>query len=85
MHDHVTVDMCVSIRSGCPITYLITADNQAEFSFGGGCHYAFEAAALRAFLKLGAEALAEVEAQSEQALSDDRATPALVQAGGTSA
>ena len=64
MYHNLTVDMCVGIRKNCPISYLITADNQAEFSFGDqrdGFHYAFDAAALRAFLKVGAEALAELE------------------------
>jgi hypothetical protein len=88
MHDTVTVDMCVGIRQGCPIDYLITADNQTEFSFGGqldGFHFAFDAAALRAFLKVGAEALAEMEGQAEQGQTDDQATLALVANGGPSA
>lgn len=64
MYESLTVDMCVGIRKDCPITYLVTADKQAEFSFGGrgnACHYAFDAPALRAFLRIGAEALAELE------------------------
>ena len=66
MHGGVTVDICVGIRAGCPITYLVTADNQAEFSLGGprdGCQYAFDAASLREFLRLGAEALARLDAR----------------------
>lgn len=56
--------MCVGIRADCPITFQVTADKQAEFSFGGkrdGFHYAFDAAALRTFLHAGAQALAELE------------------------
>jgi hypothetical protein len=87
MHNSLTVDMCVDIRKDCPIDYLITADNQAEFSFGGpkgGCHYAFDAAALRAFLKLGVEALAEIDGRTEQGQSADCTTRALVTTGGQS-
>lgn len=65
MHPALTVDMCVGIRDGCPMSYHISADQQAELSFGGsrdGCHYAFDAGALKQLLKLGAEALAEIEA-----------------------
>jgi len=60
----MTVDLCVSVRTGCPIMYLVTADKQVEFSFGGlqaGCHYAFDAGALRAFIGVAAEALAEMD------------------------
>jgi hypothetical protein len=63
MRETMTVDMCVSIRTGCPIMYLVTADKQVEFSFGGlqsGCHYAFDAGALRTFIGVAAEALAEL-------------------------
>jgi hypothetical protein len=83
MHEIVTVDMCVSIRSECPTDYLVIADNQAEFSFGGqhsGFHHAFDVDALRAFLKIGAEALAELEGQVNQ-LNDGRATLVAVTAG----
>lgn len=86
MHHSLTVDLCVGIRDGCPVTYLITADNQAEFSFGGvrdGVTCAFEPASLRAFLMLGAEALAEMEGR-KPGPRDDRATLALVTAGGQS-
>jgi hypothetical protein len=67
MHDSLTVDMCVGIRKDCPVSYLITPDNQVEFSFGGvreGFHYAFDAASLRDFLVIGAEALAELDARA---------------------
>jgi hypothetical protein len=67
MHDSLTVDMCVGIRKGCPLSYLITADGQVEFSFGGardGFYYAFDASSLRDFLVVGAEALAELDAQA---------------------
>jgi hypothetical protein len=77
MHGNVTVDMCVGIRGGCPITYLITADNQAEFSLGGprdGCHYAFDAASLREFLRLGGEALARLDARPLPVETDCTAT-----------
>jgi hypothetical protein len=64
MQDRLTVDMCVGIRADCPVTYQVTADKQAEFSFGGsrdGFHYAFDAPALRTFLRVGTQALAELE------------------------
>jgi hypothetical protein len=70
MQDSLTVDMCVGIRNGCPVGYLITADGQVEFSFGGardGFYYAFDAASLRNFLTIGAEALAELDAQVTKA------------------
>jgi hypothetical protein len=64
MPEAVIVDMCVSIRNDCPIMYLVTADKQVEFTFGGlqsGCHYAFDAGALRSFIGVAAEALAELD------------------------
>lgn len=80
MHGSVTVDMCIGIRAGCPITYLITADNQAEFSFGGprdGCHYAFASASLREFLRLGTEALAKLDARPLPAETNCAASEAV--------
>jgi hypothetical protein len=72
MQDRLTVDMCVGIRADCPITYHVTADKQAEFTFGGtrdGFHYAFDATALRTFLQAGTQALAELESPAEAASS----------------
>lgn len=66
MHHSLTVDMCIGVRKGCPVGYLITADGQVEFSFGGirdGFYYAFDAVSLRDFLVVGAEALAELDAR----------------------
>lgn len=63
LYSDLTVDMCVSVGKACPITYLVTADHQVEFSFGGrpqGFHYAFDADALRQFVMLGGRALLEL-------------------------
>jgi hypothetical protein len=65
MNSNPTVDVCVGIHGGCPISYLITRDKQeAEFSFGtehDGFHYVFDQVALRTFLRLGAQVLEEME------------------------
>lgn len=77
MHEHLSVDMCVSIRSGCSTDYLITGDKQVEFSFGGlqsGCQFAFDAPALRNFIAVAANALAELEGQVTQQQVNGAAT-----------
>jgi len=89
MNDTVIVDICVSIRTGCPIMYLVTADKQVEFTFGGlqsGCHYTFDAGALRSFIGVAAEALAELDGpaalkESAGTTSDGAQVPAGERAG----
>lgn len=63
----ITVDTCVGIQKDCPVGYLINPDTQIEFSFGrerADFHVAFVPGSLREFLRLGAEALAELEMAS---------------------
>jgi hypothetical protein len=64
MHISLTVSAYVGIRKGCPMTYSINSDNQIEFSFGGardGFDFSFDIEAMKELLKLGGEALAELD------------------------
>lgn len=73
MPDNLTVDTCVGVRKGCPISFLITACDQAEFSFGGqrnGFHFSFDQVSLRALLMVGAQALSQMEAQMGEQQAD---------------
>ena len=67
MHSAMSVDKCVTIREACPVEYIISGQ-YAEFSYGSlqkGFHFSFEPAALRKLMALGAQALAEIAAQTQ--------------------
>lgn len=73
MHSAMSVDTCVTIREACPVEYIISGQ-YVEFSYGSlqkGFHFSFEPAALRKFLMLGAEALAEIETRAERKLAEE--------------
>lgn len=82
MHTSLTVNTCVTIRKGCPMTWHLGSDNQAEFSFGGqrdGFDFVFDAEALRELLTLGTKALGELDARrAEEAAEDHGSEPARV-------
>jgi hypothetical protein len=62
----VCTDFSADIGDGCPIQHEVDGSNFASFRFGevSECiEMSFTAEALRAFLKLGNEALSELDAQ----------------------
>lgn len=76
MPDSLTVNVCVTVRADCPIRYITTTSDQAEFSFGGprdGYDFAFDRTALTTFLALGADALAELDARATHEPADQAA------------
>jgi hypothetical protein len=61
-HD-LSVDTCATVRGTCPAKYIIDG-TLIEFHFGGdrdGVQFAFDSTALQNLLKLGTEALAQLE------------------------
>jgi hypothetical protein len=57
-------------REGCPIQYSVTGSDEVLFVFGSGrdsFEFAFDAGALRTLLRLGPQALDEIEARASQA------------------
>jgi hypothetical protein len=69
MSANLKVSSWVGIRQGCPIRYRVNASDDVEFAVGGirECfEFVFDAEALREFLRLGAEALQEMEARQAQ-------------------
>jgi hypothetical protein len=67
MHSVLSVDTCVTVRHGCPMEYVICGD-RVEFSYGGprnGFHFAYDASALAGLVRLGTEALSQLDAGAE--------------------
>jgi hypothetical protein len=67
------VNSAVSINDGCPISYHVNCRAEADFSCGspnGVLELTFQADALREFLRLGAEALREVEERFAREAAD---------------
>lgn len=65
MHQDLTASLCVTVRSGCPLRFHLGRDGEAEFAFGGqrdGFELVFETKPLRELVKLGAEALCQMDA-----------------------
>jgi hypothetical protein len=63
MHQDLSIDTCATIRGTCPAEYVI-GGKLVEFHFGGpqdGFHFAFDSDALRNLVKLGSEALAQID------------------------
>jgi hypothetical protein len=62
--DVLSVDMCLTVRGECPVTYLISG-GLIEFSFGGprdGFNVAVDTEALGKLVTLGSQALAALAA-----------------------
>jgi hypothetical protein len=69
MTDLLDVSSCVIVREGCPISHTVIGSAETEFLCGNhsdGFAFTFEAEALREFLRLGTEALREMDAQFAQ-------------------
>jgi hypothetical protein len=66
MHsDGVTIGSWVWTNKGCPVRYAGHREGCATFLFGeppGDFEFGFDASTLREFLRLGAEAVREIEA-----------------------
>lgn len=80
MYEPLKVMSWASALERCPMRYSISGSDNVSFTFGSGgdiFEFAFDAGALRNLLKLGADALQEMDAQEE---TDDAATPELVTA-----
>jgi hypothetical protein len=69
MTDSTAVLSWVAIRRGCSISYRVNDDDEADFLCGESCEVTFEADTLREFLRLGADALQEMEAGRQAELS----------------
>ncbi len=67
MHNSLKVGSWVSIGAGCGIRYKLQGDEVVSFVFGvapdDDLDICIDTEALRAFLKLGTEALSELDAQ----------------------
>lgn len=54
----------VAIRGACPVQRRINGEDDVEFSFGSGSRtfdFVFDTATLRTFLRVGTDALREIE------------------------
>ena len=75
-HD-LSIDTSATIRGTCPAEYVVDG-TLIEFSFGGdrdGFQFAFDTDALRNLMKLGSEALAEMEAPASTKSVPSDGTP----------
>ncbi len=66
MFEKLAVNSWVAIREGCPMSYYVKGSAETDFRCGGerdGFEFAFEAEALREFLRLGTEALQDMDAR----------------------
>jgi hypothetical protein len=66
VHNDLSIDACATIRGTCPAEYVV-GGRLVEFHFGGpqdGFHFAFDGDALRNLMRLGGEALAQLDAVS---------------------
>jgi hypothetical protein len=62
----LAVNSWVAIREGCPMSYYVKGSAETDFRCGGerdGFEFAFEAEALREFLRIGTEALQDMDAR----------------------
>jgi hypothetical protein len=62
---NLKISSYVTISEGCPMRFRVNSSDDVEFSFGdirSPFEFVFDNEALRAYLALGAEALAEMEA-----------------------
>jgi hypothetical protein len=65
MFGNLKVNSWVSISKGCPMSYGVSDSAEVNFLCGSlrdGFEFAFDADALREFLKLGGEALQKMDA-----------------------
>jgi len=61
------VSSYVIVRDRCPMRFRVTGGDDVEFSFGGTrdpFEFVFDAEALRGFLRVGTDALREMDAQA---------------------
>jgi len=66
MNSATTIRSRVAIGAGCPITYQVSCGAEADIRCGnsdGVLQLTFQADALREFLRVGAEALREMDAR----------------------
>ncbi len=89
-HTSLTVSSWVAIGEGCPMSFEILGSGETHFLCGtatDGFEFNFEADALREFLKLGAQALAQMDARyaKEHAGDQDGAAGELIGSGARSA
>ncbi len=83
MYEPLKVMSWASALERCPIKYSISGSANVSFIFGSGgdiFEFSFDAGVLRNLLKLGADALQEMDAQAVQEETDDAATPELITA-----
>jgi len=69
------VSSYVIVRNQCPMRFRVTGDDDVEFSFGGTrdpFEFVFDAKALREFLRLGTDALREMEGLAATCQEDER-------------
>jgi hypothetical protein len=72
MFEPFTVTSWASASEGCRIQHSVGGSDEVTFVFGSGTdtfEFAFDAEALKNFIALGAEALAEMDAQATDELA----------------
>ena len=69
MFELFKVTSWASARAGCPMQHRVDSGDEVEFTFGSGREsfdFIFDADALRKFMSLAAEALAEMDVRHAQ-------------------
>jgi hypothetical protein len=74
MFELFKVTSWASARAGCPMQHRVDGSDEVEFTFGqgsGSFDFIFDAGALRTFIGLAAEALAEMDARHVQEQAEE--------------
>lgn len=83
MYEPLKVMSWASAHERCLMRCSISGSDNVAFIFGSGgdtFEFSFDAGALRNLLKLGADALQEMEAQAVQEKTDNAAVPTAINA-----
>ena len=87
MYNNVTVSSWVEIGDGCTIRFEVGGSGLVCVTCGGsgsdGFEFAFGSEALREFLRLGADAMRQMDATYAQEQAQDQSTAELVDSSPT--